>query len=81
MLLRNCSCCDWNFIGTSQKSKNCSKLTYNPIVSVRIRKINQLAKIEAQDNDSGILQKTLNKIIQPVFTTQPTGEVTGLGTS
>ena len=50
-------------------------------MSVRVRKINQLAKIEAQDNDSGIPQKRLNKIIQPVFTTQPTGEVTGLGKS
>ena len=33
------------------------------------------------DNGNGILQKVLDKIFQPFFTTKPTGQGTGLGLS
>jgi len=32
-------------------------------------------------NDTGIPQKVLDKILQPFFTTKPTGQGTGLGLS
>ncbi len=34
-----------------------------------------------RDNGMGILQKVLDKIFQPFFTTKPTGQGTGLGLS
>ena len=37
--------------------------------------------MSVKDNGNGIPQKILNKIIQPFFTTKPTGEGTGLGLS
>jgi signal transduction histidine kinase len=33
------------------------------------------------DNGNGIPQKALDKILQPFFTTKPTGQGTGLGLS
>jgi signal transduction histidine kinase len=33
------------------------------------------------DNGNGIPQKVVDKIFQPIFTTKPTGQGTGLGLS
>jgi two-component system, NtrC family, sensor kinase len=38
-------------------------------------------EIKVADNSNGILQKILDKIFQPFFTTKPTGQGTGLGLS
>jgi signal transduction histidine kinase len=37
--------------------------------------------ISVADNGNGIPQKVLDKIFQPIFTTKPTGQGTGLGLS
>ncbi len=54
---------------------------YEPVVSVRTKKINGKIEIKIADNGNGIPQKVLDKIFQPFFTTKPTGQGTGLGLS
>jgi len=54
---------------------------YEPTVSVRTKKIAGGIEIRVTDNGAGILQKNLDKIFQPFFTTKPTGQGTGLGLS
>ena len=54
---------------------------YEPTVSVSTKKINGKVEIKVKDNGNGILQKVLDKIFQPFFTTKPTGQGTGLGLS
>ncbi len=45
------------------------------------KKIIDKIEIRVKDNGNGILQKVLDKIFQPFFTTKPTGQGTGLGLS
>jgi signal transduction histidine kinase len=54
---------------------------YNPTVSVNTKRINDKVEIRVKDNGNGVLQKVLDKIFQPFFTTKPTGQGTGLGLS
>jgi two-component system NtrC family sensor kinase len=42
---------------------------------------NGLAMIKVKDNGTGIPDEIKDKILQPFFTTKPTGEGTGLGLS
>ncbi len=46
-----------------------------------MRVIGDKIEIRVRDNGIGILQKVLDKIFQPFFTTKPTGQGTGLGLS
>jgi len=61
---------------------------YIPRVVVSTRKLDAPSRdggakvrISIKDNGNGIPQKTLEKILQPFFTTKPTGQGTGLGLS
>ena len=54
---------------------------YEPIVTVKTKKINDKVEIRVKDNGNGIPQKVLDKIFQPFFSTKPTGQGTGLGLS
>jgi signal transduction histidine kinase len=54
---------------------------YEPTVSVTTKRISDKVEIKVADNGNGIPQKVLDKILQPFFTTKPTGQGTGLGLS
>ena len=54
---------------------------YKPTVSVTTKKIGDKIEIKLSDNGNGISQKVLDKILQPFFTTKPTGQATRMGLS
>jgi len=68
------------FYSVNEKQKKTGE-SYEPIVSVSTKKINDKIEIRVRDNGAGIAQKVLDKIYQPFFTTKPTGQGTGLGLS
>jgi signal transduction histidine kinase/ligand-binding sensor domain-containing protein len=68
------------FYAVNQKSKTAG-LAYKPEVTVTTSAGNGHVIIEVKDNGIGIPEAIKDKIMQPVFTTKPTGEGTGLGLS
>ncbi len=70
-----------------EKKKDCQAeraeagQSYEPVVSVSTKKMEDRIEIKVGDNGNGIPQTILNKIFQPFFTTKPTGQGTGLGLS
>jgi len=68
------------FYAVSQKAKTAGA-DYKPEVSVSTSTGNGLVLIVVKDNGIGIPDAIKEKIMQPFFTTKPTGEGTGLGLS
>jgi signal transduction histidine kinase len=68
------------FYAVSEKKKKYNG-TYEPVVSVVTKRVNEKIEIQIKDNGTGIPGKAVDKIFQPFFTTKPTGEGTGLGLS
>jgi signal transduction histidine kinase len=68
------------FYAVHERSKKLA-IGYDPVVTLRTRKMNDKVEISVIDNGNGIPQKVKDKIFQPFFTTKPTGEGTGLGLS
>ncbi|MFI5160219.1 MAG: sensor histidine kinase [Sphingobacteriales bacterium] len=68
------------FYAVNQKQKM-SELDYKPEVSVSTSSKGKEVEIRVKDNGSGIPDAIKEKIMQPFFTTKPTGEGTGLGLS
>jgi len=68
------------FYATHQKQKT-AKGEYKPSVSVTTAIKNEIVEITVKDNGMGIPDAIKDKIMQPFFTTKPTGEGTGLGLS
>jgi signal transduction histidine kinase len=54
---------------------------YEPMVTVRTKKLNGKIYLSVLDNGNGIPGSIKEKIFQPFFTTKPTGQGTGLGLS
>jgi signal transduction histidine kinase len=52
-----------------------------PTVSVSTKNINGMLELKVKDNGNGIPPAIIDKILQPFFTTKPTGQGTGLGLS
>ena len=69
-----------SFYSVLQKQKTAGE-NFEPLVSVRTKKVPGAVQIMVRDNGKGIPQKVIDKIFQPFFTTKPTGEGTGLGLS
>ncbi len=72
------------FYAIDEKKKACQTQdgdSYEPTVLVKTKKVADEVFISVTDNGNGILQKVLDKIFQPFFTTKPTGQGTGLGLS
>jgi len=68
------------FYAVNQKQKTTTS-AYKPEVSVTTYRDNGSVIIKVKDNGNGIPENIRQKIMQPFFTTKPTGEGTGLGLS
>ncbi|HTK20749.1 MAG TPA: tetratricopeptide repeat protein [Mucilaginibacter sp.] len=68
------------FYAVNQKAKTTGP-DYKPTVEVSTEKGNGSILIKVKDNGNGIPEAIKDKIMQPFFTTKPTGEGTGLGLS
>jgi len=68
------------FYAVRQKQKTAGK-DYKPEVSVTTSAENGEVVIKVKDNGNGIPDAIKEKIMQPFFTTKPSGEGTGLGLS
>jgi len=68
------------FYATQQKKKTADS-DYRPIVEVTTTKTKGFVEVKVKDNGIGIPEEIKDKIMQPFFTTKPTGEGTGLGLS
>ena len=68
------------FYATQQKAKTAGP-DYKPQVTVSTCKEDGQVMIRVKDNGNGIPEAIRDKIMQPFFTTKPTGEGTGLGLS
>ncbi len=68
------------FYAVHEKKKQLNG-TFEPIVEVSTKKVDNKVEISVRDNGSGIPAKNVEKIFQPFFTTKPTGQGTGLGLS
>ncbi|KOS08393.1 hypothetical protein AM493_16855 [Flavobacterium akiainvivens] len=72
------------FYATQEKSKQSQSQfsgSYKPTVEVSTQLVGNTARIVVKDNGIGIPDAIKDKILQPFFTTKPTGEGTGLGLS
>jgi signal transduction histidine kinase len=68
------------FYAVNQKAKAAGP-DYKPTVEVSTARENGSILISVKDNGTGIPENIREKIMQPFFTTKPTGEGTGLGLS
>lgn len=68
------------FYAVNQKAKTVGE-GYRPEVSITTTTENGSLLIKVKDNGIGIPDAIREKILQPFFTTKPTGEGTGLGLS
>ncbi|MBS1609239.1 MAG: hypothetical protein JSS70_10865 [Bacteroidetes bacterium] len=68
-------------VNEKKKSGELSAAGYEPLVSVKTKKLNDTIEISVEDNGNGIPEPIKEKIFQPFFTTKPTGQGTGLGLS
>ncbi|MBS1533277.1 MAG: GHKL domain-containing protein [Bacteroidetes bacterium] len=68
------------FYAVNQKAKTAGP-DYKPTVEVSTSQQNGSVIISVKDNGNGIPEAIRDKIMQPFFTTKPTGEGTGLGLS
>jgi len=69
-----------SFYAVQQKQKTAGP-EYKPVVKLTTALKNKSLQINVQDNGCGIPEAVKDKILQPFFTTKPTGEGTGLGLS
>ena len=68
------------FYAVNEKTKLLAN-SYEPLVKLTTRKLQDKIEIRVVDNGNGIPKNIADKIFQPFFTTKPTGQGTGLGLS
>ncbi|HWD86757.1 MAG TPA: ATP-binding protein [Mucilaginibacter sp.] len=70
-----------NAFYTTQQRAKIAGTSYKPKVEISTAQQNSSVIISVKDNGNGIPDAIKDKIMQPFFTTKPTGEGTGLGLS
>ncbi|TRW24755.1 hypothetical protein FMM05_09645 [Flavobacterium zepuense] len=70
-----------NAFYATQQQKNIEGEGFKPTVSITTIATGNSIEIRVKDNGTGIPDAIKDKILQPFFTTKPTGEGTGLGLS
>lgn len=68
------------FYAVKQKQEKVG-IAYKPMVEVTTTNQKDSVKISVKDNGAGMPENIKDKVLQPFFTTKPTGEGTGLGLS
>ncbi|MEO6849680.1 MAG: ATP-binding protein, partial [Mucilaginibacter sp.] len=68
------------FYAVQHKQKDAGP-DFKPTIEVTTGLITGFVQVKVKDNGSGIAEDIKDKIMQPFFTTKPTGEGTGLGLS
>ena len=68
------------FYAVNQKQKTAG-VNYKPAVEVTTSTTNGSVRVSVKDNGTGMPDAIKDKIMQPFFTTKPTGDGTGLGLS
>lgn len=68
------------FYAVQQRKKTAGD-SYKPVVTLTTALKGKQVEIRVKDNGTGIPDNVKEKILQPFFTTKPTGEGTGLGLS
>ena len=68
------------FYATQQKSKTAGP-DFKPVVEVSTAHQDDWVVVSVKDNGNGLPESIKDKVMQPFFTTKPTGEGTGLGLS
>ncbi|MFI5159911.1 MAG: sensor histidine kinase [Sphingobacteriales bacterium] len=70
-----------NSFYATQKKQETAGAAYKPTVEVSTKVKGKSVEIIVKDNGTGIPEEIRDKILQPFFTTKPTGQGTGLGLS
>jgi signal transduction histidine kinase len=70
-----------NAFYATQEKRKLARPGYNPTIEVSTSVKSDFVEIIVKDNGTGIPEHIKEKIMQPFFTTKPTGEGTGLGLS
>jgi len=68
-------------VGTTHALSLQPPTPYIPIVTISTKNLGDRIEISVKDNGNGIPDEIKDKILQPFFTTKPTGQGTGLGLS
>jgi two-component system, NtrC family, sensor kinase len=69
------------FYALQEKNRQSQSADYKPTLTVTTEQKGSFIEIRVKDNGIGIPDAIKDKILQPFFTTKPTGEGTGLGLS
>jgi signal transduction histidine kinase len=69
------------FYAATRRARNGGDAGFVPLLMVTTRDSGEAVEIRVRDNGTGIPAEIRDKLLQPFFTTKPTGEGTGLGLS